>query len=80
MKLTIPKAVSEDRFVEGFIKLTGKDVPSLSVPFIGYYGDWGKDQIIEAMNWDSNNQNSSIRSINKFKWSNWVQARFRSKG
>ncbi|MDK0628765.1 S8 family serine peptidase [Clostridium perfringens] len=62
VKLTIPKVVSEDRFVEGFIKLTGKDVPSLSVPFIGYYGDWGKDQIIEAMNWDSKNQKFIVSS------------------
>ena len=62
VRLTIPKAVSEDRFVEGFIKLEGQDVPSLSVPFIGYYGDWGKDQIIESMNWDEDNQKFIVPS------------------
>ncbi|WP_300259799.1 S8 family serine peptidase [Clostridium sp.] len=62
VKLTIPKSVSEDRFVEGFIKFIGKDVPSLSVPFMGYYGDWGKDQIIEAMNWDNENKKFIVPS------------------
>ncbi|MGG5461270.1 S8 family serine peptidase [Clostridium sp. B9] len=62
VKLTIPKAVSAERFVEGFIKFTSEDKPSLSVPFIGYYGDWGKEQIIEAMNWDKEKQKFIVPS------------------
>lgn len=62
VNLTIPKSVSEDRFIEGFIKFTSKDKPSLSVPFIGYYGEWGKEQIIEAMDWDKDNQKFIVPS------------------
>jgi lactocepin len=51
-KLSIPESVSTNRFAEGFIKFNSKDVPSLVIPFMGYYGDWGKEQIIENMAYD----------------------------
>ncbi|QAA34825.1 S8 family serine peptidase [Clostridium manihotivorum] len=50
--LTVPKTVSENRFVEGFVKFNASNVPALVIPFMGYYGDWGKEQIIDKMNYD----------------------------
>ncbi|GFZ33549.1 peptidase S8 [Clostridium zeae] len=52
-KLSIPKAISTNRFVEGFIKLNSSDVPALVIPFMGYYGDWGAEKIIENMIYDT---------------------------
>ena len=34
-------------YVEGFVELTNNDDPSLSVPFLGFYGDWTKAPIFE---------------------------------
>ncbi len=34
-------------YVEGFVELTAQDNPSLSIPFLGFYGDWGKAPILE---------------------------------
>lgn len=51
-KLSIPKAVSTNRFIEGFIKFNSSNVASLVIPFMGYYGDWSSEQIIENMAYD----------------------------
>lgn len=34
-------------YVEGFVELTNDDDPSLSVPFLGFYGDWSEAPILE---------------------------------
>lgn len=45
-----------EQFIEGFIKLESKDsnAPSLSIPYMGFYGDWGKESITTNNAWDSN--------------------------
>ena len=35
-------------YVEGFVELTNNDDPALSVPFLGFYGDWTKAPIFET--------------------------------
>lgn len=51
--LNIHNSVSKQRFVEGFISLKAEDsnIPSLSVPFMGYYGDWAKENNIDIPNY-----------------------------
>ena len=34
-------------YVEGFVELTNDDDPALSLPFLGFYGDWTKAPILE---------------------------------
>ena len=34
-------------YVEGFVELTNNDAPSLSIPFLGFYGDWTEAPIFE---------------------------------
>ncbi len=34
-------------YVEGFVELTNNDDPSLSVPFLAFYGDWTEAPILE---------------------------------
>lgn len=56
--ITVPKDFNKDKFVEGFIKFDSKDskMPSLSVPYIGYYGSWSDESILDAPAWDSNSK------------------------
>ena len=44
-----------DRFVEGYLNFesTSEDAPSLSVPFMGFYGDWSKESIIDIPNYEN---------------------------
>lgn len=37
-------------FLDGFIRFTSRteSQPSLSVPYLGFYGDWGKPAIFDA--------------------------------
>ena len=46
-----------DRFVEGYLNFesTSEDAPSLSVPFMGFYGDWSKESIIDTPNYKNSN-------------------------
>ena len=34
-------------FIEGFLVLTGSDEIELSVPFVGFYGDWGAPKVLD---------------------------------
>ena len=38
-------------FLDGFVRLTSKtaDQPDLTVPYMGFYGDWGKAPIFDAL-------------------------------
>ncbi|MCT8140231.1 S8 family serine peptidase [Anaerobacillus sp. CMMVII] len=36
-------------FVEGFVNLTADQQPSLSVPFLGFYGDWSEPSILDGL-------------------------------
>lgn len=41
--------LDEDNFIEGFISLKDKDgISDLNIPFLGFYGDWGKQRAIDA--------------------------------
>lgn len=54
--INIPSSVSTEQFIEGFVKFTSSDenVPSLVSPFIGFYGSWSKQDIIDKPVWDPN--------------------------
>ncbi|MDV3428830.1 MAG: Fn3-like domain-containing protein, partial [Bacillota bacterium] len=54
--ISVPYNVKAEQFIEGFVKFTSSDknVPSLVSPFIGFYGDWSKQDIIDKPVWDAN--------------------------
>ena len=54
--VTIPSDFSTGKFVEGYVKFNSSDakVPSLSVPYLGFYGDWSKDSILDQPAWSKN--------------------------
>ena len=41
------RGIANGIYVEGFVELTNNDDPALSVPFLGFYGDWTKAPIFE---------------------------------
>lgn len=48
---SITKALEEDVFVEGFVKLTaeeGSSNPDLVLPYISFYGEWDRPDIIDS--------------------------------
>lgn len=55
--VTLPSSFATEQFAEGFIKFGSIDstVPSLSVPFIGFYGNWSTPAIFDKPIWDSEN-------------------------
>lgn len=56
--INLSDKVTTERFIEGFIKFNAKgEAPSLVVPFMGYYGDWSKERIINYAAWEENNDN-----------------------
>ncbi|MCP3740132.1 cell wall-binding repeat-containing protein [Rossellomorea sp. BNER] len=46
----ITKALQQNIFVEGFVTLSDKEgiKPALSVPYVGFYGDWNSPDIIDG--------------------------------
>ena len=52
--LTLPDNLATEQFVEGFIRFTSADekVPSLGVPYMGFYGKWDKMVNIDKPLWD----------------------------
>ncbi|KAB3534749.1 S8 family serine peptidase [Alkaliphilus pronyensis] len=55
-KLDLSEADIEDEtFVEGFIEFVplDKKLPTLSVPYVGFYGDWNKPNTIDPAFWNS---------------------------
>lgn len=57
--LNIPESAEDNIFAEGFIQFINKneDSVSLVVPFMGYYGDWSAETIINDVAWDFNAAN-----------------------
>jgi len=55
--LNVPLDSVSNNFVEGFINLNSIDEsnPDLVVPYMGYYGDWEEEAIIDGLVWDDNN-------------------------
>ncbi|ERI90063.1 hypothetical protein HMPREF1982_04330 [Clostridiales bacterium oral taxon 876 str. F0540] len=56
VKVTIklPDNFASEQFVEGYVKFVSSDnnVPSLSVPYMGFYGSWSKPETIDRPMWD----------------------------
>ena len=63
--MTLPNNFESEQFVEGYVKFTSKTegAPSLSVPYMGFYGEWAKPTIIDKPVWDSAHILSGSRII-----------------
>ncbi len=56
VKIDLPKSMQDEQFVEGFVRLVPKNdelaVP-LTVPFMGFYGEWDKPKNVDPSPWES---------------------------
>lgn len=53
--ITIPDTFNKDKFVEGWVKFASNNAaaPSISVPYLGFYGSWSDENILDKPAWDS---------------------------
>ncbi|KON88900.1 hypothetical protein AF332_20255 [Sporosarcina globispora] len=57
--IKLPDGLKNNIFVEGFVRFVPKNgdqasVPSLTIPYMGFYGDWDQLQNLDAPMWDEN--------------------------
>jgi lactocepin len=52
--ITLPETLNKEQFIEGFLRFESKTAgaPSIGTPFVGFYGDWSKPQVIDKPIWD----------------------------
>ncbi|WP_069650533.1 S8 family serine peptidase [Caloranaerobacter ferrireducens] len=57
-------------FIEGFVRLvpTDDNVPELSIPYVGFYGEWDKVPIIDVTNYDANEDNQTFYGLTVMSW------------
>lgn len=51
--IELPSNFSAGQYVEGYIKFNAKGIPSLTVPYIGFYGNWSELQTIDKPQWEN---------------------------
>lgn len=57
--IKLPDGLKKNIFVEGFVRFVPKignqaSIPSLTIPYMGFYGDWDQPQNLDAPMWDQN--------------------------
>ncbi|MFA9397209.1 MAG: S8 family serine peptidase [Clostridiaceae bacterium] len=62
--ISLPDSFEKQNYVEGYIKFvsTDEDIPSLQVPYISFYGDWGQEQIVDKPMWEDDAKVSNYLS------------------
>lgn len=66
--LNVGEAMNKDQFVEGFIKFESKEEntnvndpqPSISMPVMGFAGDWNKEPIVDKWAWEEGSRSKGI--------------------
>ncbi|MEH7013010.1 S8 family serine peptidase [Neobacillus niacini] len=57
--IKLPDGLKKNIFVEGFVRFVPKNenqasIPSLTIPYMGFYSDWDQPQNLDAPMWDQN--------------------------
>lgn len=52
LQLDLPSSFAKQQFVEGYIGFTSDTQPSLTIPFVGFYGDYSLAPVIDAPIYD----------------------------
>ncbi|WP_297820126.1 S8 family serine peptidase [uncultured Lactobacillus sp.] len=50
LTLNLPENFAANQYVEGFLTFKASDSSTLSIPYMGFYGDWGQPQIFDKLN------------------------------
>ncbi|MGG7164483.1 S8 family serine peptidase [Clostridium ihumii] len=64
--LNIGSSFASEQYLEGYIKFESKDknIPSLSIPYMGFYGEWDKEKITTNNAWDKE-KHILVDTVNK---------------
>ena len=69
-ELNLPENMGTEKFIEGYIRLVpnnkNKDkasIQELSIPYLGFYGDWNKPKVIDSPIWEADSYLGSIPSL-----------------
>ncbi|WP_192929719.1 S8 family serine peptidase [Alkaliphilus serpentinus] len=64
------ETIYRNMFVEGFVTLVdpNDENPSLSVPYVGFYGDWGEPNILDGMNYIDSEGESYFEASGMIYW------------
>ncbi|WP_223592448.1 S8 family serine peptidase [Neobacillus bataviensis] len=57
--IELPDGLKKNIFVEGYVRFVPRNgdqasIPSLSIPYMGFYGEWDEPQNLDAPMWDKN--------------------------
>ncbi len=65
--IKLPENFKRNQFVEGFIKFNSNTsgAPSLNVPYMGFYGNWSKMNVVDLPMWDSNSVYGTTTLLSK---------------
>lgn len=53
IKLALPSSFAKNQFVEGYIQFTSDENPTLTMPYLGFYGNYGDAAVLDTPSYDS---------------------------
>lgn len=74
LELDLPESLGKQQFVEGYIGFTSDTQPDLTMPFVGFYGDYSVAPVIDAPIYDAasiqgagffTDKNNTLLGLNK---------------
>lgn len=74
LELDLPESLGKQQFVEGYIGFTSDNQPDLTMPFVGFYGDYSLAPVIDAPIYDTasiqgagffTDKNNTLLGLNK---------------
>ncbi|MFP5111394.1 S8 family serine peptidase [Bacillaceae bacterium C204] len=76
--IKLPDELKKNIFVEGFVRFVPKNgspdsIPSLTIPYMGFYGEWDQPQNLDAPMWDPNAFLQETALFNYYGAKNWIQ-------
>lgn len=64
---TLNTGDAKEQFAEGYVYFEPQDNhPTLTVPFLGFVGDWGKERIIDLPAWDKDSKVKETRFLTRY--------------
>lgn len=59
MTIKLPSSFAKQQFAEGFLRLKSQNKPTLTVPFMGFYGNWADMTILDVPAWEEGSKTAS---------------------
>ncbi|WP_028263519.1 S8 family serine peptidase [Atopobium fossor] len=67
IKLHLDTGQAQDEFVEGYVRLisSNSNQPDLTIPYMGFKGDWGKEDVLDRPQWEQGNKTGLVTLYNE---------------